>query len=180
MLKPFTKLNKLPHFFDLLIFTTRTKTMLRKLMMVATFFFAGANVSFAADDVYWACSNLVTDYAYHRDQFNAKEFANLFTEDASLTVVNQTWEGRADIEQRIVALQTGSTIRHEMSTIRIVPIDDDHATGVSYATIYSAAAGVTSVNGFVLMGEYHDEFERTADGWKISKRVLVQKYSLEP
>lgn len=154
--------------------------MIKKLMLIAALLLTANTSSFAAnDDVYWACSNLVTDYAYHRDQFNAKEFANLFTEDASLTVVNQTWVGRAEIEQRIEGLKTGSTIRHEMSTIRIVPIDENHATGVSYATIYSAPAGETSVSGFALMGEYHDEFVRTADGWKFSKRVLFSKYSLQ-
>jgi len=153
--------------------------MIKKMLLIAALLFTVSPSSFADDDVYWACSNLVTDYAYHRDQFNAKEFANLFTEDASLTVVSQTWVGRAEIEQRIEGLKTGSTIRHEMSTIRIVPIDADHATGVSYATIYSAPAGVSSVSGFALMGEYHDEFVRTADGWKFSKRVLVSKYSLE-
>lgn len=155
--------------------------MIKRFLIIAALLVSTSHASFAAtDDVYWACSNLVTDYAYHRDQFNAKEFAELFTEDASLTVVSQTWVGRADIEQRIEGLKTGSTIRHEMSTIRIVPIDADHATGVSYATIYSAPAGETTVRGFTLMGEYHDEFVRTAQGWKISKRVLVSKYSLQP
>lgn len=153
--------------------------MIKRLMLIAALCFSASTTSFAAEDVYRACSNLVTDYAYHRDQFNAIEFANLFTEDASLTVVNQTWIGRPDIEQRIEELKTGSTIRHEMSTIRIVPVDDDHATGVSYATIYAAPAGETSVSGFALMGEYHDEFVRTAEGWKISKRVLISKYSLQ-
>lgn len=153
--------------------------MIRKLMLIAALCFSASTTSFAAEDVYRACSNLVTDYAYHRDQFNSVEFSNLFTENASLTVVNQTWEGRSNIEQRIEGLKTGSTIRHEMSTIRIVPVDEDHATGVSYATIYAAPEGETSVSGFVLMGEYHDEFVRTAEGWKISKRVLVRKYSLQ-
>jgi len=153
--------------------------MIKKLVLIAAVYLTCISGSFAQTDVYWACSNLVTDYAYHRDQFNAEEFANLFTEDASLTVVSQTWVGRDNIEQRIEGLKTGSTIRHEMSTIRIVPVDENHATGVSYATIYSAPAGETSVSGFALMGEYHDEFVRTAEGWKISKRVLVSKYSLQ-
>jgi len=151
--------------------------MIRKLILIIALYFTAATSSFAAEDVYRACTNLVTDYAYHRDQFNAQEFSNLFTENASLTVVNQTWVGRGNIEQRIEGLKTGSTIRHEMSTIRIIPVDDDHATGVSYATIYSAPEGETAVSGFALMGEYHDEFVRTTEGWKISKRVLISKYS---
>lgn len=69
-------------------------------------------------------------------------------------------------------LNNGSSIRHLMSTIRITPIDADNATGISYATIYSAPAGSTTVEGFTLIGEYHDTFVRTAKGWKISKREL--------
>lgn len=153
--------------------------MFNKIMLTMVLGLLCQSQSLAEENVFWACSNLVTDYAYYRDQFNAEQFANLFTEDASLTVVNQTWNGRAEIRQRIEDLKTGSTIRHEMSTIRIVPVDDDHATGVSYATIYAAPAGVNTVSGFALMGEYHDEFVRTNDGWKISKRELVTKYSLE-
>ena len=151
-----------------------------KRIAIACLALSQISISLASDEVFLACRNLVIDYAFHRDRFNAKEFANLFTEDAELTVLNQTWVGRGEIEQRIEALKTGSTIRHEMSTVRIVPLDDDHASGVSYATIYSAPAGVTTVSNFALMGEYHDEFVRTDQGWKISKRVLIQKYSYQP
>jgi len=64
-----------------------------------------------------------------------------------------------------------------MSSIHIVPVDADHATGVSYATIYSAPAGATTVEGFAVIGEYHDEFRRTPDGWKIQTRVLKSVFS---
>ena len=75
--------------------------MIKRFVLITALLFGASPASFAAsDDVYWACSNLVTDYAYHRDNFNAKEFSELFTEDASLTVVNQTWVGRSEIEQR--------------------------------------------------------------------------------
>ena len=54
-----------------------------------------------AEDVYRDCSNLVTDYAMYRDRFDAEAFSNLFTEDASLTVLGQTWEGRNSIRERM-------------------------------------------------------------------------------
>lgn len=153
--------------------------MTSRLLLLATLLFAAVPASYAEEDVYRAATNLINGYAYNRDNFNADAFANLFTEDASLTVVGTTWIGRDDIRARIEGLKTGSTIRHEMSTILITPIDADHATGVSYATIWSAPAGVTSVSNFALMGEYHDNFVRTAAGWRIAKRVLVQKYSYQ-
>jgi len=134
--------------------------------------------SYAAD-VYRDCSNLVTDYAYFRDKFDAVGFSNLFTQDASLSVGNQTWEGRDDIRARIEGLDKSGSIRHLMSTIRIEPIDELHASGVSYATIYTASAGSNSTEGFAVIGEYHDSFVLTDDGWKISKRELKSVFSYE-
>ncbi len=128
--------------------------------------------SLYAEEVYRDCINLVTDYAIYRDRFDAEGFSGLFTADASLTVGGQTWVGRDAIRGRIEELNNGSSIRHLMSTIRITPVDADNATGISYATIYSAPAGSTTVEGFTLIGEYHDTFVRTAEGWKISKREL--------
>ena len=132
-----------------------------------------------AEDVYRDCINLVTDYAYHRDRYDAQQFSALFTENAKLTVGNQTWEGREDIRKRIEGLDSSSPIRHLMSTIRIVPIDELHASGVSYATIYTSAAGSSSTEGFAIIGEYHDDFVRTEEGWKIQQRVLHPVFSYE-
>lgn len=132
-----------------------------------------------AEDVYRDCINLVTDYAYHRDRYDAEAFSNLFTDDASLTVGGQTWEGRMEIRKRIEGLNSATTIRHLMSTIRIVPVDELNATGVSYATIYSSPEGAAAVEGFAIMGEYHDEFVRTEAGWRIQKRVLHSVFSYQ-
>lgn len=132
-----------------------------------------------ANDVYRDCINLVTDYAYHRDRYDAVAFSNLFTEEASLKVGNGSWEGRSNIRARIEGLDSSGSIRHLMSTIRIEPIDELHATGVSYATIYTSAAGSNSTEGFAIIGEYHDNFELTDSGWKISKRELKSVFSYE-
>lgn len=151
--------------------------MLKRALFTLLLFVAAP--SLYAEDVYRDCINLVTDYAIYRDRFDAEGFSSLFTEDASLTVGGQTWVGRANIRARIEGLKNGSSIRHLMSTIRITPVDADNATGISYATIYSAPAGSTTVEGFALIGEYHDTFVRTADGWKISKRELHTAYTYD-
>ncbi|MEX0965329.1 MAG: nuclear transport factor 2 family protein [Pseudohongiellaceae bacterium] len=152
--------------------------MIKRFLFILTLSLGLIPVSYAAD-VYTACSNLVTDYAYYRDRFDAAGFSNLFTEDASLSVGNQTWVGRDEIRARIQGLDNSSKIRHLMSTIRIEPVDDLHATGVSYATIYTATAGSNSVEGFAIIGEYHDNFVLTDDGWKISNRELRSVFSYE-
>lgn len=151
--------------------------MIKRCLVIITLLFTGHS-AFADEDVYRDCTNLVYGYAYHRDQFNAEEFSNLFTEDAHLTVLSNSWQGRDAIRERIVQLKNGSTIRHEMSTIYIQVIDTHHATGVSYATLYSAPAGVDTVTGPSLIGEYRDEFLLTDEGWKIAKRVLTRKFTV--
>ncbi|MBL4573276.1 MAG: nuclear transport factor 2 family protein [Gammaproteobacteria bacterium] len=152
--------------------------MLKHALLVLSLSFGLIPAAYASD-VYRDCINLVTDYAYHRDRFDATEFANLFTEDASLSVGSQTWEGRDNIRARIEGLDKSGSIRHLMSTIRIEPIDELHASGVSYATIYTSAAGSNSIEGFAIIGEYHDNFVLTDDGWKISKRELKSVFSYE-
>jgi uncharacterized protein (TIGR02246 family) len=145
--------------------------MPNRFLISLAFLFAFVPAAYA-EEVYRDCSNLVTDYAMYRDRFDAEAFSNLFTEDASLTVLSQTWEGRDSIRQRIAELDSSGSIRHLMSSIRITPVNADHASGISYATIYSAPAGARTVEGPALIGEYHDDFVLTTDGWKIEKRVL--------
>lgn len=152
--------------------------MKKYLLFILTVTTALTQVSYAAD-VYRDCANLVTDYAYFRDKFDADEFSNLFTTDASLSVGNQTWKGRNNIHARIAGLDRSRSIRHLMSTIRIEPIDELHASGVSYATIYTSSAGSSSTEGFAVIGEYHDSFVLTDSGWKISDRELKPVFSYE-
>ena len=152
--------------------------MIRKLLFIIALSTGLVPASYAAD-VYRDCINLVTDYAYHRDRYDAVSFSNLFTEDATLKVGNGSWEGRSNIRARIEGLDSSGSIRHLMSTIRIEPIDELHATGVSYATIYTSAAGSNSTEGFAIIGEYHDNFVLTDDGWKISSRELKPVFSYE-
>ncbi len=132
-----------------------------------------------AEDVRQACRDLVLDYAYYRDRPDAQGFANVFAKDGELTVLGETFAGKAAIAARLKDAEEGPSFRHLMSTIRIFPVDADTATGVSYVTVYSAPPGETTVEGFLGVGEYHDEFVRTVDGWKIKKRVFVPVYSYE-
>jgi hypothetical protein len=152
--------------------------MLKHVLLILSLSFGLIPAAFAGD-VYRDCINLVTDYAYHRDRYDAVAFSNLFTEDASLKVGNGSWDGRSNIRARIEGLDSSGSIRHLMSTIRIEPIDELHASGVSYATIYTASAGSSSTEGFAIIGEYHDNFTLTDDGWRISKRELKSVFSYE-
>jgi len=126
-------------------------------------------------DVERACGNLVLDYAYHRDRMDGAALANLFTEAGVLSVLGETYQGRSAIRARLENDREAPLSRHLMSTQRIFVDGPDRARGVSYATVYLAPRGELPrpVEGFAGIGEYHDEFVRTPDGWKIGKREFV-------
>jgi hypothetical protein len=130
-----------------------------------------------AHDAVQACTDLVLDYAYYRDRPDPVGFASVFAENATLTVMGETYKGRQAIGERLQGAGRGPSFRHLMSTIRIFPIDELHATGVSYVTVYTAPHGATEVEGFAGIGEYHDEFVLTPAGWKIASREFKPVYT---
>lgn len=132
----------------------------------------GWSMPMYAHDAVQACTDLVLDYAYYRDRPDPTGFANVFAENATLTVLGDTFKGREAIGKRLQGAVRGPQFRHLMSTIRIFPQDQLHATGVSYVTVYTAPHGATEVEGFAGIGEYHDEFVLTPVGWKIASRVF--------
>lgn len=129
-----------------------------------------------------ACEALVLDYAYYRDredvQLAAQGVATVFTEDATLTVSGQSFTGRQAIFDRIADQTNPPLFAHLMSTIRIFPESATKATGVSYATVYVAPRpkdGSALAEGFAAVGEYHDEFRLTNQGWRIAKRTFIAR-----
>lgn len=132
-------------------------------------------------DIERACTELVLDYAYFRDRQNADAVADLFAPDAVLKVLGQDYVGNDAIRARIQQGRGGPVFRHMMSTIRIFVDDQDHARGVSYVTVYSAAAGdlPRPLGDPLGVGEYHDRFVRTDSGWKIQYREFIPVFMPE-
>jgi len=148
-------------------------------MRLATFLLLTTLVSLSwADTTADACRQLIMDYAWYRDHPDAdapEAYGALFTEDAELSILGDTFKGREAIRERLT-VSTGSTV-HLMSTIRINKVSDVSATGSSYVTVYTAppGPGPHDVSGYAAIGEYHDEFRKTSVGWQIARRVLVMR-----
>jgi len=135
----------------------------------------------SAQQIVLACTDLVLDYALYRDQLEVENMAALFTDDAQLSIRGQTYVGQQAIRARVQQAAKGPTTRHLMSTIRIKPLSADKATGISYVTVYAAPQAeqqayqqgeLPQVDGFAIIGNYVDVFERTAQGWRIASRRL--------
>lgn len=53
-----------------------------------------------------------------------------------------------------------------------IEIDGDRATSITYARVYHQGRGERSTRAWECMGEYHDTWTRTGEGWRISTREL--------
>ena len=118
-------------------------------------------------------TNLLYTYAEHMDSGRLDEAAALFRH---ATV--HTRGGRTLDEAGLLNLWRSSVKLHEDGTPRtkhvvtnpILEIDEDanRATCRSYYTVLQASSTVPLQ--VVAAGRYHDEFERTAGGWRFASR----------
>lgn len=134
-------------------------------------------------DAVSACTQLVTDYAFYRDRPDPEGVAQLFTEDAQFSLMGSVFSGREAIRDRVAAGVGGPVFRHMISTINIEPAaTGDRATGVTYVTVYQGKddALPQAMSVPMAIGEYHDRFERTAEGWRIAERNFVPVFLSEP
>ena len=142
---------------------------------------ASALAESATERIKRACENLVMDYARHRDHAQGAALAQLFTEDAELSVNGETFIGRKALLTRFAAPAT-QRFRHMMSNVQITVTGHKQAIGVSYALIFvgpidkqNPDAPIT-VSNFVAMGEYQDTFVLTDAGWRIASRRFVPAF----
>jgi len=121
----------------------------------------------------------MADYAIYRDHLDADGFANTFSQDGTLVLGSGSAIGRDAIRENITS-RPSPGIAHMivLTTIKITPIDENSATGISYAIVLNGdrpvAAGDPPIrmNGITSAVEYHTEFVLTDDGWKISRLEL--------
>lgn len=124
-----------------------------------------------------ACTRLVMDYALYRDQGNAEALANLFTEEAQLVMNGETFSGRSALKARATHTSNSPFLTHLMSTVQIYPESASRARGLSYVSVYLGPPGAEANQqaSLAAVGEYRDQFVKTAQGWKISRREFVPR-----
>src|SRR5580658_9332734 len=121
-----------------------------------------------------AISELVTEYAWLLDHSRWHDVADLCTNDAVLTIRGREIHGReglADWAEHRAANKARRT-QHQMTLLRLEPVSGDLVTGTAALVLHVAKAGHggTYVD---LVGEYRDEYVRTAGGWRFRRRHLV-------
>jgi uncharacterized protein (TIGR02246 family) len=125
-----------------------------------------------------ACERLVIDYTHFVDLGEAARIADLFTDDGVWEADGVRMDGRDAIRAGFGARQrvTRRTSRHVCTNLAVTLTGPDEATGLSYLVNYrhDSKTGTAELPAPVghpkFVGEYHDRFVRTADGWRIAHR----------
>ena len=123
-----------------------------------------------------AIRNVLAELAWHADVTPADgldPYVALFTADAEWQMFGDVRKGHDDIRagaverRRIGMMGPGSGVKHFIGTTAVSFDGPDIALARSYIQAYK---GDGRAPVLFLMGEYHDRFTRTADGWKLARR----------
>lgn len=123
------------------------------------------------------CARLSVAYARNVDFKDFEGFAALFAEDGVLEAGVRV-QGRDTILQGLKQRDEKLRSRHVITNVAIDVVDEDHATGTAYVTVYrhvgpeGDGAGPVPLASPALVGHYEDAFVRTAEGWRFAERVL--------
>ena len=127
-----------------------------------------------------ACERLVTLYTHYVDFGEGEKVAELFAEKGVWEAGPEIrFEGQSEIAEKMKGRQAmaGRRSRHVCTNLHIEVLDEDHARGLVYLSLYrhdfetdEAQHGPAPDTTPTAVGQYHDEFVRTDAGWRFSKR----------
>lgn len=128
-----------------------------------------------------ACERLIMEYARRVDFGNASAIADLFTEDGLWTGTDLRLDGREEIRAWFTERERLSrrVSRHLCVNVMVDVRSEDEADSVSFLVNYrhdrrDGATGPVPMEVPKYVGELHDTFRRTPDGWRFaSRRVEV-------
>jgi hypothetical protein len=133
------------------------------------------------------CERLQVSYALTADRGDADAFTALFIEDAAIHIPEYLpFAGYAAIHDSLLALAgTGVTMRHVITNQQVTVTDPESATGICYLIVYNNPDpadenGTREVRPPSTVGEYRDQFVRTAEGWRFKERRLTRVFRPRP
>lgn len=134
---------------------------------------------FKADQCIVACTQLMAKSLYCADHHDDAGFLGLLSDDVVIELRGTKLEAKAGVQQYLTSRPKERVTRHVFSPPGIEMTSENTAKGVLYFVLYEAQKGDDEGQGFypmtapVAVGEYHDTFTLTADGWRIASRKIV-------
>lgn len=127
-----------------------------------------------------ACERLIYEFAEAIDLRNDSHLASLFTEDATYarpTDPNTIITGRDVIVRTFEARPGGRVTRHLCTNVRVTVDSATRAHSISRVVLIAGPSEPAAHPQFgykadarQLVGEFDDEFVKTAEGWRFSSR----------
>lgn len=118
-------------------------------------------------------TDLLHEYCRTLDLMDLQALAAVFTEDCLVDYGPEERlqsHGAAGVARDLRRMWRWSRTSHHLSNVQITFEDEDHANGISYLIAWHERPdGSTGT----LWGQYHDQFVRTAAGWRIARRRLL-------
>jgi hypothetical protein len=125
------------------------------------------------------CERLIVEYARRLDLGEPERVAELFADDGVWEMPGRLrFEGRAELEAAFPTRmdKPGRTARHVVTNVAIDVVSRDEATGFCYLINYRHDSPTgepetpAPAEGPMYVGQYHDRFVRTAEGWRFKYR----------
>lgn len=126
---------------------------------------------------WWAeCQKLSIAFANGVDHHRDEEVLALFTQDGVLDRWGQPVTGHAALRQWLHSRPRDVVTRHVCTNFEARRETAEHAEGFTLFTFYRGGkqdeAAALPLVGPAMVGEYLDQFRRTPDGWRISRREI--------
>ena len=114
-----------------------------------------------------AIRRTIAQYCQLCDDGRFDEWADLYTDDASVSVMGKTYTGRADVKAFIEKGQAPERRGKHLCFNSIIDIDGDSARAITDYVFIDKQHAITSA------GRYHDRLIRQPDRWRFAERRIL-------
>jgi hypothetical protein len=124
---------------------------------------------------YQACARLTAAFAVYVDQHRYDDLISLFTEDCVFDRPGALLNGRGELRAFMERRPGGTVTRHTCAPPVLDQVTAQSANGVTYLTFFEgepSGEGPATLKQ-IAIAEYHDQFKRTSEGWRIARRRVV-------
>jgi hypothetical protein len=125
-------------------------------------------------------SRLGNEHAWRADNGRADTIHELYIDDGELSFGPSSLRGREAILEwgrQLIANPPWRIIRHVCGNMRFVSHGPNEAEGTTILTVFMAAGSETATTQPFSVGEDHDHFVRTEDGWRFVSRRWVELFA---
>lgn len=114
-----------------------------------------------------AIRRTIAQYCQLCDEGRFDEWADLYVEDATFSVMGRTYIGRADVQAFIEQGQPPERRGKHLCFNSVIDIDGDSARVITDYVFIDKQRVITSA------GRYHDRLIRQPDRWRFAERRIV-------